>query len=77
MPAYLDPVHNRHHDVENDEVGLDAFGQLQCLIAFLGHMYIEILVLEIEFNSLEDLRLIVYEENSALHLYTSVFFKPY
>ena len=70
LAADLEAVHLRHHDVEDDQVGLVGLDLLQRLTAVIGGLDLESFLGEVEAGELDDIPLVVDDQDFGGHLIT-------
>src|SRR6185295_19405819 len=67
LPADLHPIQLRQHEVEQNQIGLVAAGDLQCRAAVVGSQGLEPGLSEVSHQPLNQLALIVDNQDSLWH----------
>ncbi len=62
------PIHARHHDVEDDHMGRVGRGLLQGVFTVDGGLDLKALQLEVDLDDGQDVRIVVRDEDSLAHL---------
>ena len=66
LRARLDTVHLGHHDVEENQVGKEFFGQSHAFASVAGRVHVIPFFDEVVFDEFEDVWLVVHEQNALL-----------